>query len=763
LLGLRDLTPAQRQAVTFLDGPLLVLAGPGSGKTRVITRRIAHLVHHGVEPWQILAITFTNKAAREMADRVEQLLPGSRVWVSTFHRFCARVLRQHPQTIGLRPNFTIFDTSDQRQLLRSVMSDLDISTTHFPPNKIGARISRLKNDLVFPDEYARRYDDMVGTHYEAIVARVYPAYQKALLDANAVDFDDLLLHIVKLFEENPEIRAQLDRRFRYVLVDEYQDTNLAQYLIVRALAQEVQNLCVTGDPDQSIYGWRGARVDNILKFEQDYPDATVVRLEQNFRSTKEILRASDSLIRHNIHRKHKELFTENPAGAPVELLQFDNERSEAEGIAQKIKQAVDAGRRDWADFAICFRVNALSRVVELALTRFNIPYQVASGVAFYERAEIKDVLGYLRLIHNPRDVAAFQRVINNPLRGIGKTSQNKLIAQAREDQCDLLESCRRASSITRFPKRAVNVARRFAEMMQGLSLDDDGTVENLLRNLLERSGYLDQWRHSNLEEDQERVANVEELLTAARQFDRALAELPADAEDRGTPLERFLEVTSLANEADSLDETVGRVSLMTLHAAKGLEFPVVFVLAVEQNLLPHERALQEQSLKELEEERRLLFVGMTRAKTELYLTRTSQREFRGRPMSTVNSQFLNEMDLEIRYESGTSGADPQLEWRQLLDQARQRNGSPGPRPDGLALPKLITGADLLKSQTGGGTPPRIPVGFAIGNRVRHPRRGIGTVIGLDGLGERRRITVVFEEDDQTETYILSKCPLQPAG
>ncbi|MBD3673276.1 MAG: UvrD-helicase domain-containing protein [Planctomycetaceae bacterium] len=768
--GLRDLTPPQKEAVTHVDGPLLVLAGPGSGKTRVITRRIAHLVQHGVNPWEVLAITFTNKAANEMAERVQELLPGMRVWVSTFHRFCARVLRQHASALGLQPNYTIFDMSDQRQLLRAVMSDLDISTTHFPPHKVGARISRLKNDLVLPEEYLQRHEEMVGNHYDAIVARVYPAYQQALLRANAVDFDDLLLHVVRLFDECPEIREQLDRRFRYVLVDEYQDTNLVQYMIVRGLCCNEQNLCVTGDPDQSIYGWRGARIKNILQFEEDFADTRLIRLEHNFRSTKEILKAADSLIQHNVKRLHKELFTENEEGAPVELLWFDDERTEADGIAQMMKQAVDSGDRTWSDFAICYRTNALSRAMERALARYSIPYQVASGVAFYDRAEIKDVLSYLRLLHNPNDVAAFQRVINNPLRGIGKTSQNRLIAAAREDNVNLLEICLRAKEIPRMAKRGVGAARKFASILLNLQDKFDGSIENLLQDLLGQTGYLDQWKYSDLEEDHERLANVEELLTAAAQFDRAYEEELEDngeALDDAGPIQRFLESTSLASEVDSLESASGQVSLMTLHSAKGLEFPVVFVLGVEQNLLPHERALESGELKELEEERRLLFVGMTRAQKMLYLTRTSQREFRGRPLSTITSVFLNEMDLTITRENeSTQSPAPDLEWKQLLEKTRKRRDDNDdesfPQPfKQFGLPKMMTGADLLNGTAGG---KELPVGFAVGSRVRHPRMGTGTVLKVDGFGARRTVTVEFEDEDATEeTFILSKCPLQPIG
>ncbi|MCA9113111.1 MAG: UvrD-helicase domain-containing protein, partial [Planctomycetaceae bacterium] len=379
-----DLTPSQRQAVSHIDGPLLVLAGPGSGKTRVVTRRIAHLVESGVPPSQILAITFTNKAAEEMSERVKAILPAARVWVSTFHRFCARLLRRHAWVVGLESNYTILDTGDQKTAMRRVMHDLDLDPVHYTPDRIAWHISTAKNDLVTAEMYARRYEEQIGDHWQATVARVYPAYQKWLLDSNAVDFDDLLLHVAVMLAEHEELRNDLDERFRYVLVDEYQDTNIAQYQIVRALSQQFPNLCVTGDPDQSIYGWRGARIANILRFEQDYPDAKVIRLEDNFRSTRAILRSADALITHNTQRKDKRLITQNPEGESVKLLRFPDSHLEADGIARQIREQVEAGEREWTDFAIFYRVNALSRQLENALMRHRVPFQVAAGVAFYD-------------------------------------------------------------------------------------------------------------------------------------------------------------------------------------------------------------------------------------------------------------------------------------------------------------------------------------------------------------------------------------------
>ncbi len=759
-----DLTPSQQLAVEHVDGPLLVLAGPGSGKTRVITRRIAHLIEQGVDPRQILAITFTNKAATEMGTRLADILPGCRVgvrpplgvWVSTFHRFCARQLRQRAEAVGLAANFTIFDTADQRQLIKQTLRELDIDAVHYPPARIASRISRAKNDLQTADAFARRFQESIGDHMQAVVARVYPKYQQALLNSNAVDFDDLLLHVVTLLSENPELRRELDARFRYVLVDEYQDTNSAQYRIVAALSQDHPNLCVTGDPDQSIYGWRGARIDNILRFEADYPTARVVRLEQNFRSTGRILRAAEGLITHNTYRKAKSLVTDNAEGTPVELLCFRDGKHEADFVAREIRRLVSSGERRWADFALFYRVNALSREMERALTRHRVPYQIAAGVEFYERAEIKDMLAYLRLIYNPHDSGAFQRIVNRPLRGIGKTTQTRLAKWAASEGVNLLEAAGRADQVPKLSKRAVGALKHFAEMLDDFSRDQIGSIETLIETVINRTAYTAAWRESESEQDHERLANVDELRTAARQYDR-------EFNDEST-LEGFLEMSSLAGDVDSLDETAGAVTLMTLHAAKGLEFPVVYILAVEHGLIPHERSVRHDDLRELEEERRLLFVGMTRAEEQLFLTQTVSREFRGRRLTTVPSEFLQETELALNDQTGESSvARPEPS-----DGRGRHSGGTPPRPSKTQSvpprpedrPLLTTAADLLNGTRNSA---EISQGFAVGMTVRHPHYGLGTVVTIGGFAKRRTVTVEFEQDDRSETFIAAKCPLQPVG
>jgi DNA helicase-2/ATP-dependent DNA helicase PcrA len=746
-----DLNSSQQEAVNHIEGPLLVLAGPGSGKTRVISRRIVRLVESGVAPGQILAITFTNKAAGEMASRVAALLPGRQVWVSTFHKLCARLLRRDAAAVGLAPNFTIYDTADQGKLVGSVLTDLDLDTQHFKPSAVLHRISKAKYHLQTPEQFKAAVHEGVGNRLDQLVAQVYPVYQRQLTLANAVDFDDLLMHVCRLLLENEEIRSELDRRFRYIMVDEYQDTNLPQYQIVRALSHDYPNLCATGDPDQSIYGWRGAEIGNILRFEQDFPNAHVVRLEQNYRSTPEILRAADSLIAHNTRRKQKTLFTENPAGAPVASLCFSTHSEEAHAVAMDIAQLARDENRAWSDFAIFYRVNALSREVERALTRLRVPYQVAAGVSFYERAEIKDLLAYLRLTHNPADRAAFLRVVNTPVRGIGKQTLGKLADWADRSGITLLEASRRGAEFPGLTARAVLALRRFAELMHEFSSTCFGSVSDLLTAILERTNYGVEFRDSEIEADVQRAANVDELRTAAHQYDEEHADDPS--------LEGFLEETALVADVDSIDSSSGQVTLMTLHAAKGLEFPVVHIVAVEEGLLPHDRAIRDGSPSELEEERRLLFVGMTRAEERLYLTRASIRTLHGKDAPSPPSRFLTEMKLAKQSSSFTALAVPSWRSEELAEREAGEPSKPH-FPSGLGkLGVLTTGADLLK---GTHTPVEFPSTFEVGMKVRHPQLGLGKVIEAEGSGKWRTVKVEFQSGEPI-SFVVHKCPLQPVA
>jgi DNA helicase-2/ATP-dependent DNA helicase PcrA len=510
-----SLNDAQCQAVRHVDGPLLVLAGPGSGKTRVVTHRIAHLLREGIPASQILALTFTNKAADEMKSRVEFLAPGENVWVSTFHRFGARLLRQYADFVGLTPNFTIYDTSDAKQTLARVIDAHEINTLHYTPERIAQAISNAKNKLITADKFEPR----PGSPLSQVVAEVYPRYQQRLLASSAVDFDDLLLHVAQLLYQNAEVRASLDERFKYLLVDEYQDTNHVQYVMLRALSVDHPNLAVTGDPDQSIYGWRGADINNILQFETDFPMVKVVRLEQNYRSTKKILRIADDLIRHNLRRKQKALFTDNQEGVPVRLVEYANQDDEAQAIAAQIAESIESGTRKASDYAILYRVNALSRAIERKLREAGVPYQMVRGQEFYQRKEIKDVLAYCQLVNNPQDDQAVLRTINTPARGIGRKTVDQLSEYAYTHGIPLLEAARDAVQVPGLAARSAKKVLEYVTLIDHLCQLANRDVEEILGTVLDKSGYRGNLQGSDDEEDLNRLANIEELLTDARQFD----------------------------------------------------------------------------------------------------------------------------------------------------------------------------------------------------------------------------------------------------
>jgi DNA helicase-2/ATP-dependent DNA helicase PcrA len=713
---LNGLTDAQSEAVCHRDGPLLILAGPGSGKTRVVTHRIAHLLREGIPARQIVALTFTNKAAEEMRTRVERLAPGEKVWLSTFHRFCARLLRSHGAYVGLPPNFSIYDVGDSRNVLRAAMkeAELDAIYTH---DAIGSAISWAKNRMIRPDKYAVTMHHTLGPAVE----RVYPRYQAKLLESQAVDFDDLLFHVAVLLNEHPEIRAELDERYRYVMVDEYQDTNQVQYKIARSLSHDYRNLAVTGDPDQSIYSWRGANVKNILDFEHDYPDAHVVRLEQNYRSSQRILRTASGFIAHNRRRKQKELFTENDEGAMVQLARYGTHMHEATGIVERIAKEVEAGRRQPRDFAVFYRVNALSRPLEQMFRQRQVPFQLVGAVEFFQRKEIKDLLSYLMLLNNPRDEVALRRVINTPPRGIGPTTIDRLEAFAHEQRIPLIDAARQS----------------------GLSAHAAAPVRELLTAVLEKSGYRAALAESDDPSDEDRLANIEELLTAAREFD---AEHP-----EANSLEAFLEQSCLVNDTDDWEFGGNAVTLMTLHAAKGLEFPVVFVAAVEEGILPHERSMED--LDQIEEERRLLFVGMTRAREELHLSLARYREYRGRANYVSPSSFINELP--------TQDLDFVNAPMETIDPSTFSPTAPRPAPARAPLPVTITTAAALAGETPSEEAPRTPPEeFSTGMIVRHPEYGVGKITALSS-GARRSATVMFPGGAGEKTFILQHSPLTP--
>ncbi len=645
LLG--GLNEAQREAVTHKDGPMLVLAGPGSGKTRVVTHRVAWLLKNGVFDSQIAALTFTNKAAEEMKTRLQVLAPGNRVWIGTFHRFCAFLLRYFADKVGLNDNYAIYDAEQSKKLLEQIVHPNTLPIGVDLP-KIATGISWAKNTLVSADEYCARDGSLLGKAIED----AYPAYQDALKKANAVDFDDLLFHIATIIGNYPDIRASLDARFRYILVDEYQDTNLVQYAIARGLSLDYPNLAATGDPDQSIYGWRGANLNNILNFEQDFPDAKVVRLEQNYRSVKSVLRVADTLIKHNKFRKDKDLFTDNQEGVSPRLLVNLDQVEEAETIAAEIVGEIAAGKRRPRDYAIFYRMNAMSRNLEYALKRYSVPYQLVRGLEFFNRKEIKDLCAYLQLVHNTNDVVSFRRIINLPTRGIGNVTLGRLNQYAEDNGITIFEAARNANKIGGISTRAKKALLKFVALIDKLqdSVSNGEDLEVVLGLLLKEVKYAEYLRNSvKTEEDEQKLANIQELLSEVREFDADFAQIAEETRKQLFPdqevkspnrLGSYIEQIALISDVDSWNADDDRVSLMTLHAAKGLEFPVVYIIALEEGTLPHERSKKD--ARQLEEERRLLFVGLTRAQEELRLSRTRFREFRGSYSPSISSRFLFE-------------------------------------------------------------------------------------------------------------------------
>jgi DNA helicase-2/ATP-dependent DNA helicase PcrA len=730
---LADLTDAQREAVTHGEGPLLILAGAGSGKTRVITRRVAYLLHQGVRPGNILAITFTNKAAGEMRQRVEQLVPGNRVWVSTFHSLGARLLRQYADRLNIDRNFTIYDPDDRAKLVKDALAAAGIDDVKFTPERIAGAIGKAKNQLQTPRQFAESARDF----FHQTVARVYGVYEKRLRDANAMDFDDLLYLPALALKLNEELRAELDARFRYVLIDEYQDTNHAQYEIARRLSIHHRNLCVVGDPDQSIYKWRGSDIKNILDFERDFPDARVITLEQNYRSTKAILHAASTVIDHNRQRKKKTLVTDNPQGVPVRVLTFDSGLDEAEGVVLRIKEAVTSGLYRYRDNAIFLRINALTRSLESAFVKHGVPFQIVKGLAFFERKENRDVLAYLRLLVNPQDAVSFLRVVNEPPRGIGKVSLDRLQRYAADNEIGLLAAAGQVQKIPEIKGKAASGLRDFYRLIADLRTRLELPPHEIIRQVLERSGYRKMLLDTGDEEDADRLANIEELITAAMQF---------YTEDTDRTLSDFLEQITLASDVDSWDEKSDAVSVMTLHAAKGLEFPVVYILAVEQGLLPHERSLSKD--EDVEEERRLCFVGMTRAMKELYLCHSRLRDFRGQSLYAVSSMFLEELPTEVEHDDLSAaknfGRAAIEEWRTRVAPAASAAGYP---------------ARLVKP-----SPPATPAdppdaGYAAGQVVQHAEYGIGQVTDVSGYGTLRKLKVRFAAAGE-KTFIADKVKLK---
>jgi len=721
---LAALNPAQREAVEAIAGPVLILAGPGSGKTRVITHRIAYLIKScGVNPHHIMAVTFTNKAAREMKQRLEQVLgqAAEALTLGTFHAICARVLRREGKAIGLDSSFVIYDEDDQASLMKQSLEELNLDPKQYAPQVLRSAIGAAKSRLIGPKDYAQR----VSSYFEEIVHRVYQRYQQLLSQSRAVDFDDLLMKTVQLFQDHPQILSRYQSKYVHILVDEFQDTNIVQYMLMKHLAGKYRNLCVVGDPDQSIYSWRFADLRNILSFEQDYPEAKVVFLEQNYRSTKTILEVASDIISVNMQRKPKKLWTENEDGASVTVIESYNAEEEAQSVVNEIEKLTGREQISLKDCAVMYRVNAQSRALEETFLRYGVPYRLVGGTRFYQRREVKDIIAYLRLIHNPQDNVSLVRIINVPVRGIGQRTLSQLQSWAKAHDVPLFEALKQVShnpiaseAKQSLPSRIIQALAGFdALMVKLIAQSPELSLSGLLDEILEHIRYREYIL--NKEDGEERWENVMELKSVASEYDEL---------DPEEALAAFLEKVSLVSDIDELDEKADAVTLITLHQAKGLEFPAVFIVGLEEGILPHRKSFD--NPEEMEEERRLCYVGITRAKKRLYLLRSYRRSLFGGSTANPPSRFLQDISPHLisprglREESPTPVVSPDF----------NRDSQPSPRPLGTLALK-------------------------VGDHVRHSKFGPGIVMNCLPTRDDQELTVVFEEAG-VKKLLASLAPLE---
>jgi DNA helicase-2/ATP-dependent DNA helicase PcrA len=721
---LSTLNPAQRDAVEAIEGPVLILAGPGSGKTRVITHRVAYLVRHcGIRPHNIMAVTFTNRAAREMKERLGQLLGqvADDLTLGTFHAICARILRREGKSIGLEPSFIIYDEDDQLRLMKQVLEELNLDPKQYVPQAVRSTISSAKSRLLSPQRYA----DWVGSYFEEIVCRVYQRYQELLGKGQAVDFDDLLMRTVELLREHPKILRTYQSRYVHLLVDEFQDTNIAQYELMKQLAGKYRNLCVVGDPDQSIYSWRFADLRNILSFEKDYPEAKVVFLEQNYRSTKTILDVASNVISANVLRKPKKLWTDNEEGAPVTVIESYNAEEEAQSVVNEIEKLIGQQQMSLRDCAVMYRVNAQSRALEESFMRYGVPYRLVGGTRFYQRQEVKDIIAYLRIIHNPQDDISLIRVINVPGRGIGQKTIGTLQSWARDHAVALSEAVKQMSNNIiageggqAFSSRAAQALAAFNALVAELAAQSHQlNLSGLLDEISRLTGYRDYILTKDDGED--RWENVVELRNVACEYDSL---------DREEALTTFLEKVSLVTDLDELDERADAVTLITLHQAKGLEFPAVFIVGLEEGILPHRRSFDDP--EQLEEERRLCYVGITRAKKRLYLLRSYRRSLFGGSTANPPSRFLEDISPNL--------VSSRNLWEDNLTRAAgsdsYSNSQASPFASGTLLPR-------------------------VGDLVHHSKFGNGIVMSCGPAKDDQELTVAFEEAG-VKKLLASLAPLE---
>lgn len=716
LTGLNDM---QQAAVKATDGPLLIMAGAGSGKTRVLTHRIAYLMtEKQVAPWNILAITFTNKAAREMKERIQRILgPGADdIWISTFHSMCVRILRRDSDRMGINRNFSILDTTDQLSVIKTVLKEKNLDPKKYDPRSLLGTISSAKNELITAEEF----DKTANGHYEQMVSDVYKEYQKKLRKNQSLDFDDLIMSTIQLFQRVPEVLETYQRKFQYIHVDEYQDTNRAQYMLVKLLAARFKNLCVVGDSDQSIYRWRGADIANILSFEKDYPNANVILLEQNYRSTKLILDAANGVIKNNSNRKPKKLWTENQQGSKISYYRADSEAAEGQFVVGKIKQLVDSGQRKLSEIAILYRTNAQSRIIEEVLLKSNLNYTIVGGIKFYDRKEIKDLLAYLRLISNPDDDISLRRIINVPKRGVGSTSVDKIANYAIDHDLSLFQALNEIEQIG-VSARVINALVEFRDLIRNLgNMQDYLSVTELAEEIIEKSGYRDMLKQEKTIEAQSRLENIDEFLSVTQTFEK-------QNEDKS--LIAFLTDLALVADIDKLEEDEQEQSdavvLMTLHSAKGLEFPVVFLIGFEEGVFPHSRSLMEEA--EMEEERRLAYVGITRAEKELFITNAQMRTLFGRTSMNPESRFISEIPSEL--------IENLNEAKKKLNAAKKSTSSFN---QGRRLDTRPAVSRPVATSTGGDG-----ISWSVGDKAEHKKWGIGTVVSVKGTGEGTELDIAF--------------------
>lgn len=709
-LLLTGLNKEQQQAVQHTEGPLLILAGAGSGKTKVLTVRIAHLLAQGINPYEILAITFTNKAAKEMKSRVEGLVGdvANRIWLSTFHSFCAKFLRfEIDSFLGYNSNFTIYDTSDSQAVIKAALKALNLDDKYYPVGAMIAAISDAKNQLLFASDFRKQARDF----YQQKVADVYEYYERELRKNNALDFDDLLLVAVKLLQSNAAVLDKYSHRFRYVMIDEYQDTNHAQYLLAKLLASHWKNIAVVGDADQSIYAWRGADIQNILDFEKDYPNCTSIKLEQNYRSTKIILDAANAVIDNNEGRPEKNLWTDKTEGAKIQHFTAQSEHEEAAFIGDTIAKKHDIHDVPYGDMAILYRTNAQSRVLEEALIKRALPYTMVGGTKFYDRKEIKDVLAYLRVLYNPFDDLSLLRIINVPKRSIGATTVAKLQEYARANGTSLFMTLTQLHLIDSIKGKTKEKLEEFGILIFTLVSEmENRTVLDILESILDRTGYLAQLEESTDPQDQARAENIGELLSVAKDFQ--------DTNPSGT-VEDFLEQVALVNDVDSFEQEESKVTLMTLHAAKGLEFPIVFLCGLEEGLFPHSRTLM--NPEEIEEERRLAYVGITRAEKELYISNATTRTVFGRTSSYLPSRFIDEIPEEL--------VDGLRAKRKVPDDIKRHV------PQHMSVTSRPVTKPIVRNE--------VIADWKVGDTAIHSKWGNGKVINVTGEGAGMKLTIEF--------------------